>query len=206
MLYANWDILSTSWAPPAGSKPRPAEKPGKPENTYRQQYTSPRGILGSNPSTESNTNSIRKQQINMQMLRKESRLQPKAESQRISTIAQQQDLIKGTIISGHEMTTHGRCLRTPHQRQANVRKQYPNEASQQEESNATTIALDGAVYRRKSNKIRSLTQQTLTQLTAESFLLIQNAVVPTNPNDDIELLTAETRSLLLIENRSCYDC
>ncbi|KZV56799.1 hypothetical protein F511_33893 [Dorcoceras hygrometricum] len=60
MLYANWDILSTSWAPPAGSKPRPAEKPGKPENTYRQKYTSPRGTSGSNPSTESNTNSIRK--------------------------------------------------------------------------------------------------------------------------------------------------
>ncbi|KZV21860.1 pentatricopeptide repeat-containing protein-like [Dorcoceras hygrometricum] len=47
-------------APTAGSKPRPSEKPGKPENTYRQQYTSPRGTSGSNPSTESNTNSIRK--------------------------------------------------------------------------------------------------------------------------------------------------
>ncbi|KZV18188.1 hypothetical protein F511_11091 [Dorcoceras hygrometricum] len=48
-------------APTAGSKPRPAEKPGKPENTYRQQYISPRGTSGSNPSTESNTNSIRKE-------------------------------------------------------------------------------------------------------------------------------------------------
>ncbi|KZV58582.1 hypothetical protein F511_26006 [Dorcoceras hygrometricum] len=47
-------------APPAGSKPRAAEKPGKPESTYRQQYTSPRRTSGSNPSTESNTNSIRK--------------------------------------------------------------------------------------------------------------------------------------------------
>ncbi|KZV20361.1 hypothetical protein F511_16429 [Dorcoceras hygrometricum] len=47
-------------APPAGSKSRPAEKPGKPENTYRQQHTSPRGASVSNPSTESNTNSIRK--------------------------------------------------------------------------------------------------------------------------------------------------
>ncbi|KZV40136.1 hypothetical protein F511_24621 [Dorcoceras hygrometricum] len=46
--------------PPAGSKPRPAEKPGKPENTYRQQYTSPIGTSGSNPSTEINTNNIRK--------------------------------------------------------------------------------------------------------------------------------------------------
>ncbi|KZV18828.1 hypothetical protein F511_18753 [Dorcoceras hygrometricum] len=47
-------------APPAGSKPRPAEKPGKRENTYRQQYTSPRGTSGSNPITESSINSIRK--------------------------------------------------------------------------------------------------------------------------------------------------
>ncbi|KZV43980.1 hypothetical protein F511_11172 [Dorcoceras hygrometricum] len=116
--------------------------------------------------------------------------------------------------------------------QENVRKQYPNEASQQEESNATTLTLVGAVYRRQSKKIRScnrslskpeqistnskdvaenhcrnwtrhpllnaeqltnicgqrnnrsLTQLTLTQLTAESSSLIQNAVVPTNPNDD----------------------
>ncbi|KZV41359.1 protein PHYLLO, chloroplastic [Dorcoceras hygrometricum] len=36
-------------APPAGSKPRPAEKPGKPENTYKQQYTSPRGHRGQTP-------------------------------------------------------------------------------------------------------------------------------------------------------------
>ncbi|KZV34155.1 DNA-directed RNA polymerase 3, chloroplastic [Dorcoceras hygrometricum] len=48
-------------APPAGSKSRTAEKPGKPENTYRKQYTSPQRDLGSNPSTESNTNSIRKE-------------------------------------------------------------------------------------------------------------------------------------------------
>ncbi|KZV34594.1 hypothetical protein F511_17724 [Dorcoceras hygrometricum] len=47
-------------APLAGSKPRPAEKPGKPENTYRQQYTSPRGTSVSNPSKESSINSIRK--------------------------------------------------------------------------------------------------------------------------------------------------
>ncbi|KZV53025.1 hypothetical protein F511_06192 [Dorcoceras hygrometricum] len=52
--------------------------------------------------------------------------------------------------------TQGRCLRTPHQLQANVRKQYPNEASQQEESNATTLALIGAVYRRQSKKIREV--------------------------------------------------
>ncbi|KZV15649.1 hypothetical protein F511_38857 [Dorcoceras hygrometricum] len=32
---------------------------------------------------------------------------------------------------------------------------------------------------------RSLTQLKLTQLTAESSPLIQNAVVPTNPNDDV---------------------
>ncbi|KZV43231.1 hypothetical protein F511_36076 [Dorcoceras hygrometricum] len=53
MLYANWDTLSTSWGPPAGSKPRPAEKPVKHENTYRQQHTSPRATSVSNPSTES---------------------------------------------------------------------------------------------------------------------------------------------------------
>ncbi|KZV31432.1 methyl-CpG-binding domain-containing protein 10-like [Dorcoceras hygrometricum] len=50
-------------------------------------------------------------------------------------------------------TTQGRCLRTPHQLQANVRKQYPNEASQQEESNATTLVLVEAAYYRKSKKI-----------------------------------------------------
>ncbi|KZV25120.1 hypothetical protein F511_27435 [Dorcoceras hygrometricum] len=57
-----------------------------------------------------------------------------------------------------QQTTQGRCLRTPHQLQANVRKQYPNEASQQEESNATTLALVGAVYRRQSKKIRNRKQ------------------------------------------------
>ncbi|KZV58382.1 hypothetical protein F511_15505 [Dorcoceras hygrometricum] len=46
-------------------------------------------------------------------------------------------------------TTEGRFLRTPHQLQANVRKCYPNEASQQEESNATTLTSIGAVYRRQ---------------------------------------------------------
>ncbi|KZV55419.1 inactive beta-amylase 9 [Dorcoceras hygrometricum] len=51
-------------------------------------------------------------------------------------------------------TTQWRCLRTPHQLQANVRKQYPNKASQQEESNATTHTSIGAVYRWKSKKIR----------------------------------------------------
>ncbi|KZV57501.1 hypothetical protein F511_31907 [Dorcoceras hygrometricum] len=52
------------------------------------------------------------------------------------------------------LTTQGRCLRTPHQLQANVREQYPNEASQQEESNATTLTSIGAIYRRQSKKIR----------------------------------------------------
>ncbi|KZV44398.1 translocase of chloroplast 90, chloroplastic [Dorcoceras hygrometricum] len=51
--------------------------------------------------------------------------------------------------------TQGRCLRTPNQLQANIRKQYPNEASQQEESNATTLTSIGAVYHRQSKKIRS---------------------------------------------------
>ncbi|KZV57999.1 hypothetical protein F511_44359 [Dorcoceras hygrometricum] len=51
-------------------------------------------------------------------------------------------------------TTEGRCLRTPQQLQANVQKQYPNEASQQEESNATTLTSIGDIYRRQSKKIR----------------------------------------------------
>ncbi|KZV58310.1 hypothetical protein F511_19925 [Dorcoceras hygrometricum] len=54
----------------------------------------------------------------------------------------------------HMRTREGICLRAPHQLQANVQKQYPNEASQQEESNATTLTSIGAVYRRKSKKIR----------------------------------------------------
>ncbi|KZV37663.1 zinc finger CCCH domain-containing protein 38 [Dorcoceras hygrometricum] len=40
---------------------------------------------------------------------------------------------------------------------------------------------------------RSLTQLKLTQLTAESSSLIQNAVVPTNPNDDVEAPATRTR-------------
>ncbi|KZV18734.1 hypothetical protein F511_37338 [Dorcoceras hygrometricum] len=52
-------------------------------------------------------------------------------------------------------TIQGRCLRTPHQLQASVQKQHPNEASQQEESSAITLTSIGAVYRRQSEKIRS---------------------------------------------------
>ncbi|KZV44286.1 autophagy 4a [Dorcoceras hygrometricum] len=153
-LYANWDTLSSSWAPPAGSKPRPAEKPGKPKTTHRQQTQAPRGTSGSNPSTESSTNSIRKATDNMQMPCKGSRLQSKAGRQRISTTAQQQNLIKGKTVSGHEL-------------QANVRKQYPNEASQQEESNATTLTSIRVVYRRQSKKIRELRLRSLFNLTAD---------------------------------------
>ncbi|KZV50754.1 hypothetical protein F511_19386 [Dorcoceras hygrometricum] len=40
-------------APPAGSKPRPAEKPGKPENNTQATTPAPEGTSGSNPSTES---------------------------------------------------------------------------------------------------------------------------------------------------------
>ncbi|KZV41549.1 Flap endonuclease GEN-like protein [Dorcoceras hygrometricum] len=57
-----------------------------------------------------------------------------------------------------QQTTQWRCLRTPQQLQASFRKQYPNEASQQEESNATSIALVGAAYRWKSKKIREQSQ------------------------------------------------
>ncbi|KZV46720.1 hypothetical protein F511_13745 [Dorcoceras hygrometricum] len=48
----------------------------------------------------------------------------------------------------------GKCRRTTHQLQEEVRKQYQNEASQQEESNDTTLTSIGAVYRRQSKKIR----------------------------------------------------
>ncbi|KZV37601.1 protease Do-like 5, chloroplastic [Dorcoceras hygrometricum] len=107
-------------------------------------------------------------------------------------------------------------------------KAISNEASQQEESNATTLTSIGAVYHRQSKKIRSCNrshpkpkqnstnsndvaenycrywtryplltaeqltnigsqrnQLKLTQLTAEYSSLIQNAAVPTNPNDDV---------------------
>ncbi|KZV26616.1 cucumisin-like [Dorcoceras hygrometricum] len=39
--------------------------------------------------------------------------------------------------------------------EANVRKLYPNRASQQEESKATTLTSIGTVYRRQSKKIRT---------------------------------------------------
>ncbi|KZV32577.1 hypothetical protein F511_36067 [Dorcoceras hygrometricum] len=64
-----------------------------------------------------------------------------------------------------QQTTQGRCLRTPHQLQANVRKQYPNEASQQEETNATTLAFVGASYHRKSKKIRILSTKSINSKT-----------------------------------------
>ncbi|KZV37794.1 hypothetical protein F511_31301 [Dorcoceras hygrometricum] len=50
-------------------------------------------------------------------------------------------------------TTQGICLRAPHQLQTNIRKAIQYEASQQEESNATTLTLVGAVYHRQSKKI-----------------------------------------------------
>ncbi|KZV26377.1 hypothetical protein F511_38039 [Dorcoceras hygrometricum] len=45
--------------------------------------------------------------------------------------------------------------------------------------------LPSAIKEDKQRNIRSLTQLKLTQLTAESSSLIQNAVVPTNPSDDV---------------------
>ncbi|KZV57750.1 mediator of RNA polymerase II transcription subunit 14 [Dorcoceras hygrometricum] len=41
-------------APPAGLKPRPAVKPGFPENNTTRKTTKPQRDMGSNPSTESN--------------------------------------------------------------------------------------------------------------------------------------------------------
>ncbi|KZV50578.1 hypothetical protein F511_25300 [Dorcoceras hygrometricum] len=60
----------------------------------------------------------------------------------------------------------GRCLRTPHQLQANVRKLYPNEASQQEESNDTTLTSIGVVYHWQLKKIRTR-PSSLLNLTAD---------------------------------------
>ncbi|KZV53697.1 hypothetical protein F511_38747 [Dorcoceras hygrometricum] len=173
----------------SGSKPRPVEKPGKPENTYRQENTSPRGTSGSNPSTESNTNSIRKATDKyanaMQGIKATTKSrEPKDRNNSSTARSDQRENIQ---------CPRGRCLRTPQQLQENVRRQYSNEASQQEESNATTLTSIGAVYRRQSKKIRSLTQLTLTQLTAEFYSLTQNAVVPTNPNDDVEEPATKTR-------------
>ncbi|KZV32116.1 hypothetical protein F511_29683 [Dorcoceras hygrometricum] len=256
----------------------------------------------------------------MQMLCKGSRLQPKAGSQRISTTAQQQDLIKGKIFSGHEAQTitaqsihskaHNPCsilsckqahirtsnllcnnyykqgpnnadpppskptqatTKSPKHRKATagsyeLNQRYPTPSNSVESSNnarqasskrSKTISkrsvsargvqryhshfnrscLPSAIEEDKilqqistnSNDVaenycrnwtrhplltaelltnicsqrnnRTLTQLKLTQLTAESSSLIQNAVVPTNPNDDVptnphddvKLLTAETR-------------
>ncbi|KZV33902.1 pleiotropic drug resistance protein 6-like [Dorcoceras hygrometricum] len=56
-------------------------------------------------------------------------------------------VLDSLALSAEIHTAQGRCLRTPHQLQVNVRKAPPNEASQQEESNATTLALVGAAYR-----------------------------------------------------------
>ncbi|KZV36063.1 helicase and polymerase-containing protein TEBICHI-like [Dorcoceras hygrometricum] len=191
-------------APPAGSKTRPAEKPRKPKNTYRHQYTSPRGKSGSNPSTESSINSIRKETDkyanSMQGIKATTQSREPKDRNNSSTARSDQrndnqwprlhlllpthemwelptpliaankpswEMRYGSyplasevyenyplILEYNILTTQGRCLRTPQQLQAKVRKQYPNEAPQQEESNATTLTLVGAVYRRQSKKIR----------------------------------------------------
>ncbi|KZV53060.1 ABC transporter C family member 10-like [Dorcoceras hygrometricum] len=75
----------------AGSKPRPAVDPGKPEQQTGNNTTVPEGPRGQNPSTESNKYSKRKEVDNMHMLCKGSRLRPRAGSQRISTSNQQLD-------------------------------------------------------------------------------------------------------------------
>ncbi|KZV37569.1 hypothetical protein F511_42792 [Dorcoceras hygrometricum] len=66
--------------------------------THTGNKNQPQRDLGSNPSTESNKHSIRKATDKYANAMQGSRLQPKAWSQRISTTAQQQNLIKGKII------------------------------------------------------------------------------------------------------------
>ncbi|KZV52289.1 hypothetical protein F511_37701 [Dorcoceras hygrometricum] len=51
-------------------------------------------------------------------------------------------------------TTEGRCLRDPPPSPPKSSKETPNEASKQEDSNATTLNSVGAIYRRQSEKIR----------------------------------------------------
>ncbi|KZV46735.1 hypothetical protein F511_09962 [Dorcoceras hygrometricum] len=56
LVHISYTLTGTHYppprAPPAGSKPRPTEKPGKPENNTRQQ-DQPQRTSGSKPSTES---------------------------------------------------------------------------------------------------------------------------------------------------------
>ncbi|KZV49473.1 protein tipD [Dorcoceras hygrometricum] len=73
---------------------------------------------------------------------------------RILTLTQQATSMADKIRRLCKHTREGRCLRTPLQLHASLQKAAPNEASQQEESSATTHTSVGAIYRRQSKKIR----------------------------------------------------
>ncbi|KZV47426.1 guanylate-binding protein 7-like [Dorcoceras hygrometricum] len=251
-------------APPAGSKPRPAEKPEKPENTYRQQYTIPRGTSGSNPSTESNINSIRKatdkyanamlgikaitesrepkdsnnsstarsdQRENIQWPRDYTREMSShtspASRKRLKTISKRSISARG--VQRYHSYFNRSCLSSAIEEDKNwehLHRQlklsqliFPlaNRSCNRSHSNPkqistnsndvaenycrswtrhpllTTEQLTNICCQRNN---RSLTQLTLTQLTAESSSLIQNAVVPTNPNDDVLAPATEHASAL----------
>ncbi|KZV23496.1 hypothetical protein F511_41229 [Dorcoceras hygrometricum] len=242
-------------APPAGSKPRPAEKPGKPENTYRQQYTSPRGTSGSNPSTKSNTNSIRKETDKYANAMKgkattESR-EPKNHNNSSTARSDQtkdnqwpraankssREMRYGSyplaseVYGNYPLVLEYKILLTRpssllnltadrnweqlHRqlklsqlifplanRSCNRSHSKPeqistnsNDVAENYYHNWTRHPLLTAeqltnICSQRNN--RSLTQLTLTQLTAEPSSIIQNAVVPTNPNDDVEAPATKT--------------
>ncbi|KZV19592.1 hypothetical protein F511_44863 [Dorcoceras hygrometricum] len=168
------------------------------------------------------------------MLCRRTRLQPKAGSQRISGNSSQliTDQLKD---SGHGVCEYIGAIHSSQHTVPDAQQitqlavaKLMRRASQQEESNATTLTSIGAVYHRQLKKIRSCNishpkpkqnstnsndiaenycrywtryplltaeqltnigsqrnQLKLTQLTAESSLLIQNAAIPTNPNNDV---------------------
>ncbi|KZV38626.1 hypothetical protein F511_01178 [Dorcoceras hygrometricum] len=100
--------------------------------------------------------------------------------------------------------TQGRCLRTPHQLQENVQKEYPNEASQQEDSNATTLTLVGVFYRRQSKKIRSCkrSHSTLQQRSLLTQTTSQRITVATGHVSRYSLLNTNQHLLATLQQIS----
>ncbi|KZV37022.1 hypothetical protein F511_13753 [Dorcoceras hygrometricum] len=77
-----------------------------------------------------------------------------------------------------------------------------NEASQQEESNATILTSIGAVYRRLSKKIRSLTLLKTNATNAESSSLIQYAAFQLIQTTTYQLIQTMTFSYSLLKHAS----
>ncbi|KZV55121.1 hypothetical protein F511_24120 [Dorcoceras hygrometricum] len=104
----------------------------------------------------------------------------------------------GATHSSQHTTTEGRCLHAPHQLQENVRKIYPNKASQQEESNSTTLTSIGAVYRRQSKKIRLDFQVSHLRLRRQ-HKLVRTLPGPSNLFSGSEKDTAECSALCYLQ-------